>query len=58
VNPLDEEEIAKAILKILGNKKMAKKFGRNGKKRVKNVYNWDNSARIISKMLAKFLKKI
>ncbi|MEL3900534.1 MAG: glycosyltransferase family 4 protein [Treponema phagedenis] len=40
VDPLNPEEIAKAINFILSNPQEAKMMGENGRKAVENIYNW------------------
>ncbi|HDD64961.1 MAG TPA: glycosyltransferase family 1 protein [Firmicutes bacterium] len=45
VNPEDENDIAKAIIKILSDKKLAERLGENGYKRVLNELNWENFSR-------------
>ncbi len=41
VNPMDSDEIAKAITFLLDNRLEAKKIGENGKKAVLERYNWN-----------------
>jgi len=44
VDPNNEKEIAEAILKILNNDEFAKKLGNNGRKAVKEKYNWEKQS--------------
>lgn len=41
VNPMDPEEIAEAILWLYNNPEKAREMGLNGKKSVKEKYNWE-----------------
>ena len=47
VNPEDHSDIAKALIKLLSNEKLAKQMGEIGYNRVKNELTWE---RIVSKM--------
>ena len=42
VDPLNEDEIARAIIRVLQDEKLANRLGENGRKRVKNELNIDN----------------
>jgi len=42
VNPVDVDEIVDAILYLLNNKEHAMKMGKNGRKMVEDLYNWEN----------------
>lgn len=44
VDPNDEQEIARAIQYLLGNPKMAKRMGENGRKAVCERFSWENEA--------------
>lgn len=51
VDPNDPEEIAKAIIKILCDRELAKTLGRNGQERVRREFTWDKVVdRIIEAM--------
>ncbi len=41
VNPLNPEEIAKAISYLRNNPTEAEEMGRNGRKAIENIYNWE-----------------
>ena len=41
IKPKDSLALAEAIIKLLGNPKLAKKMGENGKKFVENKYSWE-----------------
>ncbi len=47
VDPLDINDIAKALEKILTNTKYAKQLGKNGRKRVLEFSNYDNMVKVI-----------
>jgi len=49
VDPENVEEIADFIIRVLGNKDLARRLGENGRRFVEQVMTWENSAR---KMLA------
>lgn len=42
VNPVDVDEIADAILHLLNNEERAIEMGKNGRKMVETLYNWEN----------------
>ena len=42
VNPVDVDEIADAILHLLNNEELAIQMGKNGRKMVEDLYNWEN----------------
>jgi len=48
VDPQDPNDIAKGLIKILTNKRLAKKMGENGYNRVKRELTWD---KIVSRMM-------
>jgi len=41
VDPLNAEEISEAVNKIINDPELAEKMGENGRKAVKEKYNWD-----------------
>ncbi len=45
VNPLEPEEIAKAVKYLIRHPKEAKKMGENGRKAVLEKYNWENESK-------------
>ena len=51
VNPWREEKIAEAIIELLQNESLRVKMGKEGRKRVERIYNWENSARVVEKIL-------
>ncbi|MDC9581149.1 glycosyltransferase family 4 protein [Xenorhabdus sp. PR6a] len=44
VDPLDSQEIAKAIDYIINNKEIAEKMGNNGIESVRTIFNWDKES--------------
>jgi len=44
VEPKNPTKLAEAVNKILGNRKLAEKFSKNGLKKVKDAYDWDKIA--------------
>lgn len=54
VPPKDSEALAKAIIKILKNPKLAKKMGENGYKKVKENFLWDVKVRTTKELILKF----
>ena len=55
VNPESPEEIANAILEICTNAYEAEQFGVNGKKAVKDVFNWESEAQKLQKVYTNLL---
>ena len=51
-NPL---KIAKTVIRILKNKSLAIKFGRNGLKKVRNYYSWEQKAKETQNLINKVL---
>ena len=49
VNPESPEEIATAILEISSNEHKVKQLGENGKKAVRDVFNWESEAQKLQK---------
>lgn len=56
VNPLDHEEIANSMRCFVENEKAAKLMGANGRKKVKEVYNWHNEERKLIKLYNRIQK--
>ncbi|MBN4051292.1 glycosyltransferase, partial [bacterium AH-315-M05] len=56
VDPLNPQEIAKAISFLMDNHQTAKKMGENGIKRVKEEYNWDIEGKKLIDVYEKLLK--
>jgi len=56
VNPLDEKEIKQALEEILTDFDLAKNMGMNGKKAVKNKYNWENEEKKLLDVYDKLIK--
>lgn len=56
VNPLDPKEIAKAITYIVTNPNEAKQMGENGKRAVRERYNWEIEEKKLFKMYGEVLK--
>ena len=48
VDPRDKVRLADAITKILLDKELAEKMGREGRRRVCTLYNWDNTCKVFS----------
>ena len=57
VPPKDPEALAKAIIKILKNPKLAKKMGENGYKKVKENFTWDKQIEKTKKIIEESLDK-
>ncbi len=57
VPPKDPEALAKAIIKILKNPKLAKKMGENGYKKVKENFTWDKQIEKTKKIIEGSLDK-
>lgn len=53
VDPLDANDIAQALEKILTSRRFSEKLGKNGRKRVLTESNYDNMVRIITRDIAK-----
>ena len=45
VNPRDPEDTAKAIKKLILDKRLSKRMGNNGRDRVNKLYNWKNNVK-------------
>jgi len=43
--PDNPEELSKAIIKLLGDKQLRDKMGKNGRKLMVNNYSWEHTAR-------------
>lgn len=54
VNPHDVEEIAEAIIRLLTDKEMACRLGRNGRQRIENELSWEK----VGESIDAFLKKV
>lgn len=54
VDPDNIEEISRAIIRLLTNPRLARKLGKNGRKRVEKELNWE----IIGKKLENYLKQV
>ncbi|GAI59614.1 unnamed protein product, partial [marine sediment metagenome] len=57
VPPKDPEALAKAIIKILKNPKLAKKMGENGYKKVKENFLWNKQIKKTKKIIEESLDK-
>ncbi len=58
VNPHDEQSISDAIKKLTENPQMAKEMGDNGKRAVKEKYNWSEQEKILFKIYDNILARI
>ena len=47
VNPYDEEEIVKAVNRLLFDRELAKKLGDNGRHAVQEMYSWEHEESIL-----------
>jgi glycosyltransferase involved in cell wall biosynthesis len=56
VNPLDPEDIARAIEYLIEHPEEARKMGQNGKKAVKEKYNWETESRKLIELYESLLK--
>jgi len=54
VNPVDAEEVATAMLRVLREPGLAKKFGDNGRSWVESVMNWTRAADEFERALGQF----
>ncbi|BCD67952.1 glycosyltransferase family 4 protein [Nitratiruptor sp. YY09-18] len=57
VDPLSPKEIANAINNVLGNDKIAKNMGENGRKLVENKYNWKSEEKKLFELYIKIIEK-
>lgn len=55
VDPESIEEISNALITLLKNKKLAKKMGENGRRRVVEEYNWENAVGMIEVLISETL---
>lgn len=55
VDPLDPNEIAKAIQWLIENPEQAKKLGENGRKAVEEKYNWESEVKKLLRILNELL---
>jgi glycosyltransferase involved in cell wall biosynthesis len=55
VPPKDSEALANSIIKLLKDKKLAGKMGKNGKKLVEEKYNWDHLAEMTEKVYTELI---
>ncbi len=53
VDPRDKVRLANAIVKILLDKELAEKMGREGRRRVCTLYNWNNTCKVFSDIITK-----
>jgi glycosyltransferase involved in cell wall biosynthesis len=51
VKPQDPNDLADAIIRLLGNSELSRKMGDNGRQRVKEVFDWDIVAASFSEVL-------
>ncbi|MBI2651232.1 glycosyltransferase family 4 protein [Candidatus Woesearchaeota archaeon] len=56
VRQKDSNAISNAIIKLLGNKKMAEKFGKNAAEFARKNYSWENAAKEFIRLYDKILK--
>lgn len=56
VDPRDKVGLAEAIIKILLDEELAEKMGREGRRRVCTLYNWNNTSRIFSDVISKLIE--
>ena len=49
----DKVRLANAIVKILLDKELAEKMGREGRRRVCTLYNWNNTCKVFSDIITK-----
>jgi glycosyltransferase involved in cell wall biosynthesis len=54
VNPLDPEDIARAVRQLLDNPELMQDMGKEGQRRVKEIYNWEQE----SQKLLSFYRRI
>lgn len=57
VPPKDSEALAKAIIKILKDPKLAKKMGENGYKKAKENFTWEKQINTTKELIEKILEK-
>jgi glycosyltransferase involved in cell wall biosynthesis len=57
VDPLDVEEIRKAMTYLLDNPDEAKRMGENGRKAVKEKLNWEGHSKLLLKAYKKLMEK-
>lgn len=57
VNPLNPRDIAKATEFFMKNPQTREEMGRNGRKAVLKMYNWDNESKKLIKLYQEVLKK-
>ncbi len=55
VDPRNKVSLAEAIIKILIDEELAKKMGREGRRRVSTLYNWNNTSRIFSDVILELI---
>ena len=55
VDPLNPEDIAKAIEYLIRHPEVAKRMGENGKKAVLEIFNWENEAKKLGTLYKKLL---
>jgi starch synthase len=56
VPPNDPKELAKALTKLLKNKELREKYGKNGRKMVEEHFSWESIARDAVKIYEKMIK--
>jgi phosphatidylinositol alpha-1,6-mannosyltransferase len=56
-NPLDEHEVAQAILRLLSNEEEAQMMGRKGQKRVGDYFSWEKQKDKVIQLNKKILEK-
>ena len=57
VNPLDPEEIARAIEYLINHPDEARRMGKNGRRAVLEKYNWENESKKLLKLYEGLLEK-
>jgi glycosyltransferase involved in cell wall biosynthesis len=57
VEPAKPEKIAEAVNRLLDNPRMAKEFGKNGRKRVENFFSWTSIAEKTEKLYTQVIKE-
>ena len=55
VNPLDVVEISEAINRVINDRKLAREMGKNGKRAIREQYNWSNEEQKLFKFYRELL---
>jgi len=57
INPKSQQEIARSLIKLLSDRALREKLGGNGRKRVIEKFNWENSAQSLLKLIERTVIK-